>query len=196
MSIRDFLLRKAWKRRGVKLARGSRLDDSTQIGFGTHINGPITVKGRGTCTIGRYCAIGADVKIITSNHLIDYPNLQCSLQRRIGSQELDRAQGPVHIGNNVWIGDSVLVLTGVTIGDGAVIGAGAVVARDVPDFGVAVGVPARIRRMRFAPSTCLQMATIAWWDWDEDRIRRNRRFFDLDLASLDGGENLQQWIVD
>jgi acetyltransferase-like isoleucine patch superfamily enzyme len=43
----------------------------------------------------------------------------------------------------VWIGRSVAVLPGVTIGDNAVIGANAVVTHDIPDFAVAVGVPAR-----------------------------------------------------
>jgi acetyltransferase-like isoleucine patch superfamily enzyme len=49
----------------------------------------------------------------------------------------------IEIGDDVWIGANVVVLGGVRIGRGAVIGAGAVVTRDIPEFAIAVGVPAR-----------------------------------------------------
>ena len=47
-----------------------------------------------------------------------------------------------------WLGVGVIVLSGVRIGKGAVVGAGSVVTRDIPDGGVAVGVPARVIKMR------------------------------------------------
>ena len=55
---------------------------------------------------------------------------------------------PIHIGRDVWIGRGSLILPGVTIGEGAVIGANSVVTKDVPDFGIAAGVPARMIKMR------------------------------------------------
>ena len=54
----------------------------------------------------------------------------------------------VKIGRNVWIGRNVCIMPGVSIGDGAVIGANAVVIKDVPDYSVAVGVPARVVAQR------------------------------------------------
>lgn len=190
MIFEDLLLRRHWKKRGVKLSPGSQIQSATKIGHGTRINGPIFIKGKGTCTIGRYCAFGSDVKIVTSNHLIGHANLQCSLQRWIGAAELDQARAPVTVGHNVWVGDSVIILTGVTIGDGAVIGAGAVVTRDIPDFGVAAGVPAKVMRRRFPDAICAQLSTIAWWNWDTSKIRRNRRFFEVDLARAEPGKCL------
>ncbi|HYU66336.1 MAG TPA: acyltransferase, partial [Jatrophihabitantaceae bacterium] len=53
-------------------------------------------------------------------------------------------KSPVRIGNDVWLGTKTTVVRGVRIGDGAVIGANAVVSRDVPAYGVAVGIPARV----------------------------------------------------
>jgi lipopolysaccharide O-acetyltransferase len=51
---------------------------------------------------------------------------------------------PVYIGDNVWIGEGVGILPGVRIGQGAVIGCGAIVTRDVPEYSLAVGNPARV----------------------------------------------------
>lgn len=55
-------------------------------------------------------------------------------------------KGPVIIEDDVWIGRCATILSGVHIGKGAVIGAGAVVTKDVPDYCVAAGVPAKIIR--------------------------------------------------
>ena len=51
---------------------------------------------------------------------------------------------PVVIGDDCWIGGNVVILPGVTIGRGCTIGAMSVVSRDVPDFSVAMGQPARV----------------------------------------------------
>jgi acetyltransferase-like isoleucine patch superfamily enzyme len=51
---------------------------------------------------------------------------------------------PVVIGAGTWLGIGVVVLPGVTIGQGCAVGANAVVTKDLPDFSVAVGVPARV----------------------------------------------------
>lgn len=53
-------------------------------------------------------------------------------------------QAPVHIKKGAWIGTSVIILKGVTIGEGAIIGAGSVVTKDVPDWTIAAGNPARV----------------------------------------------------
>ena len=60
------------------------------------------------------------------------------------------SKGPVEIGDDVWIGTGATVLDGVRIGRGCIVGAGAVVTKDMPDYAVAVGVPARVTGMRQA----------------------------------------------
>ena len=59
-----------------------------------------------------------------------------------------RSNGAITIGDDAWIGFGVIVLGGVRIGNGAVVGAGSVVTRDVPDNAIAVGVPAKVVKMR------------------------------------------------
>lgn len=54
------------------------------------------------------------------------------------------SKGKIHISKNVWIGEGACILAGVNIGQGAIIGANAVVTKDIPNFAIAVGVPARI----------------------------------------------------
>jgi maltose O-acetyltransferase len=77
-----------------------------------------------------------------------------STNHRIRSTEIPmRNQGyepanPVTIGNDVWIGYRAIILPGVTVGSGSVIGAGTVVSKDVPEYAVVVGNPARIVRYR------------------------------------------------
>jgi acetyltransferase-like isoleucine patch superfamily enzyme len=53
---------------------------------------------------------------------------------------------PIIIGNHVWIGMNVTILKGVKIGNGAVLAAGCVVTKDIPDYALVAGIPARIIR--------------------------------------------------
>ncbi|MBP6971827.1 MAG: hypothetical protein KBB67_02045 [Syntrophorhabdus sp.] len=57
-------------------------------------------------------------------------------------------KGDIRIEDGVWLGYGVIVLSGVHIGKGAVVGAGSVVTRSIPDGAVAVGMPARVIKMR------------------------------------------------
>ena len=54
------------------------------------------------------------------------------------------SNGPVCIGANVWVGDKVTILPNVTIGKGCIIAANAVVTKDIPEYSVAAGVPAKV----------------------------------------------------
>jgi virginiamycin A acetyltransferase len=82
-------------------------------------------------------------------------------------------KGDTIIGDDVWIGREAVIMPGVRIGDGAIIGSHAVVAKDVPPYGVAVGNPARIAKIRFDAATVERLLTIRWWDWPPESIAAN-----------------------
>jgi virginiamycin A acetyltransferase len=173
------------KEKGVYVHPDSRFDNKkTRIGRGTRINGPITTTGLGEVYIGPYCAMGEEIKIITSNHFTGHANMQESLQLRVTGDSLMEEPDDIFIGANCWIGDRAVILPGVSIGPGCVIGAGSVITKSVHPFWVMAGSPARFVRQRFGDPVCEWLMTLKWWDWSEKKMKRNKHFFELDLRSV------------
>jgi len=111
---------------------------NVEIGKGSYMNSGQIFGGQNSVVrIGRYCAIGYDVKIKARTH--DPFNATQTETRPNNAVEDD-----IVIGDHVWIGDNVFVDAGVKIGDNAVVGAGAVVVDDVPNNTAVGGVPAKI----------------------------------------------------
>ena len=77
-----------------------------------------------------------------------------------------KAFSEVRIGHDVWIGAHARLLGGIRIGNGAVVGAGAVVTKDVPDYAIVGGVPAKIIRMRFDDATMERLRATQWYLYD------------------------------
>ena len=137
-------------------------------GLTTGRNCRIEVFGDGEIVMGDRCLIGDNVHIVASNRVTI--GAECLFASKIfisdtshGSYGFDGSRpdtnpndrplvgDPVAIGDKAWLGENVVVLAGVTIGKGCIIGANAVVTRDIPDWSIAVGSPARVvKRFDFA----------------------------------------------
>ena len=123
----------------VNIEKGAVIPALLEIGdySGVGINANIL----GKVTIGKYVMMGPDCIIYTVNHSFSKTDMPMIKQ---GFEKMK----PVKICNDVWIGGRVIILPGVTIGQGAIVGAGAVVSKNVPEFAVVGGNPARIIRNR------------------------------------------------
>ena len=104
--------------------------DHLKVGNNVFINSNALLMARGGITIDDDVMIAANVQLLSNNHdEYDRQILVCK---------------PIHIKKGAWIGAGVSILPGVTIGKYAIVGAGAIVTKDVGDYEVAVGVPAKI----------------------------------------------------
>ena len=110
------------------------VESDTWIGQGVYLH------AAGGIHIGSRVGIAPGVKIITSYH--ELPDRETSILE--GAIQF----AGVSIGSDCDIGIGAVILPGVTIGRGVQIGAGAIVTKDVPDFAIAAGNPARVLRMR------------------------------------------------
>ena len=119
----------------VNIEHGAIFSSKVEIGSCSGIGINALIQGK--CIIGDNVMMGPECMIFTVNHNFIDP------ERTIKSQGISEEK-PVIIGNDVWIGARVTILPGVRVGNGAIIGAGAVVTKDVPEYAVVGGNPARV----------------------------------------------------
>jgi phosphonate metabolism protein (transferase hexapeptide repeat family) len=130
-------------------------------------------------TIGKFCSIAAMVRINPGNHPMhratQHHFTYRSRQFDMGDDDpvvfASRRSRPVTIGHDVWIAHGAVILPGVSIGTGAVIAAGAVVSKDVPNYTLVAGVPARPIRHRFPEDVQSALLRIQWWHWSHRQLK-------------------------
>lgn len=139
---------------------GMKFGKNLQIVTIYRIAAPKKIQIGDNAYIRRYVTLGADSGIEIGDNVIisDFVSLISADHNYSDSDKLIADQGikiedkPIVIENNVWIGEKATILKRVHIGKGAIIGAGAVVTKDVPDFAIAAGNPAKIIKYRFKSS--------------------------------------------
>ena len=124
----------------VNIEHGARFGSGSGILIGSNSGLGVNCLVHGPLEIGENVMMGPDVVIFTHSH--NYSNINIPMCKQGSSVS------KVTIGNDVWIGMRAIIMPGVNIGDGVIIGAGAVVTKDVPDYAVVGGVPAKVIRFR------------------------------------------------
>lgn len=180
--------------------RKLRIGTNPPTTVGKYSYGPICHNHLLIESIGSFCsfAIGVDVvqnheiRFITTHPMISYGHDIENIKRDYNDVKgkpfyFDGVQPHEEvienkrskIGNDVWLGRNVLITNGSNIGNGVIAGAGAIITKDVPDYAIVVGVPARIIRYRYSPKQIAGLNQIQWWNWTDAQIRE--RYNDLYL---------------
>lgn len=156
------------------------------LGAFTYINGLATTSLY-RCVVGRYAQIGEGTIVGPPEHPQDWfsshpfaftrrnelPNLyrMPDFERLApdGSESVHyvgSVPSLTFIGHEAYVGAGSLVKRGVRIGNGAVVGACSVVTRDVPDYAIVVGSPARMLKLRFPENLVERFRELQWWRYD------------------------------
>ncbi len=119
--------------KGATIHMGARFFDpkGVEVGRDTIIGDNAFLDGRDKLKIGDHVDIASQVLIYNSEH-------------DLSAEDFHATNGHVEIGDYVFIGPRAIILPGVKIGKGAVVAAGAVVTKDVDDFAIVGGVPAKV----------------------------------------------------
>lgn len=165
-----------------------------RITVGKYSYGSLCNKVYGIESIGAFCSFAVGVEIvgnhdvyISSHEFLSYPGDWKRAQSCVPF--IDKIAKPrvvpkVKIENDVWIGRNAIILAGCHIGNGAIVGAGAVVTKDIPDYAIVVGVPAKVIRYRYTQEQIKKMNQIAWWNWPDEKIKENYEDFYLDIDTF------------
>lgn len=143
---------------GMKIGQGSTIHmgaifynaKNIKLGRDSIIGENVVLDGRDKLTIGDHVDIASEVMIYNSEHDIDDESFKAS-------------SAPVEIEDYVFIGPRAIILPGVKVGKGAVVGAGAVVTKDVSEFKIVGGVPAKEIGERKVKEPKYKLGRAAWF---------------------------------
>lgn len=170
----------------VDIADNVTIYSTVNIGKYSYVNvGSVIYHG---VFIGSYCSIARNCEIGVAKHPVDWlsshpfqfdkgkykNNSKYNLVNKYDWLSHDKTI----IGSDVWIGAKAIIQCGVKIGNGVIIGGGAVVTKDIPDYAIVGGVPAKIIRYRFSEEIRNKLIELKWWELDLDFLT-NMNFTDI-----------------
>ena len=131
--------------------------------------------------IGNYVSIGEQVSSFGFEHPIDNlgtsPLFYQENRNLFNRVHLNRSKKKILdkgivIANDVWIGRRAMLKRGINIGNGAVVGAGSVVTKNVPDYAVVGGNPAKIIKYRFTENIIERLSKVQWWNFPPEALSK------------------------
>ena len=127
--------------RNINIERGAYFGTGSEIEIGDNSGIGVRCEVCRPVSIGSNVMMGPDVIVLTTSHTFDRIDVPIRQQGRLPSKK-------VLIADDVWIGTRAILLPGVKIGKGSIIGASAIVTKDVPEYAIVGGNPAKIIRYR------------------------------------------------
>jgi maltose O-acetyltransferase len=125
----------------INVERGAAFGTGRKVSVGNNSGIGINCQIFGEISIGNWVMMGPDVMFITTSHRFDQTDKPMYAQGISGEKK-------IVINDDVWIGARCIFLPGVSVGQGSVIGAGSVVTKNIPEFSIAAGNPARVLKSR------------------------------------------------
>lgn len=131
---------------------------------------------KGACVVGNHNMQGVSTSALFNGINLDHGAEFGEVCENISLDQMLDMKRCV-IGNDVWLGRNVIICNGVEIGNGAIAAAGAVITKDVPDYAVVGGVPARILKFRYSREQIDRLIGMKWWDWPDELIAQRYEDF-------------------
>lgn len=154
---------------------GSKIDDYSYCGYECNII---------NTDIGKFCCLADGIIIGGASHPIHFVSMSSvflshkdSSVKKLGNLKY-LPYIRTSIGHDVWIGSNAIIKAGVKIGVGAVIGFGSVVTKDVEDYAIVAGNPAKLIRYRFEEKERLDLLKSQWWNYPEEKLLSLSNYFD------------------
>ncbi|MCV3324654.1 CatB-related O-acetyltransferase [Pediococcus ethanolidurans] len=158
-----------------------------KVSVGRYTYGALNVHSWGTAneylSIGSFCSIADNVVfLLGGNHEYDkffsFPVKVKFLDANVEAQ----TKGPIIVKDDVWIGSHVLILSGITLGTGSIIGAGSVVTKNVPNFAIVGGNPAKIIKYRFDKETIEILKRVDYSLITSDFVKKHSKIIEKKLS--------------
>lgn len=175
-------------------------DKHTSIGLKTYDNGAKVWRwSNAPLEIGKFCSIAHNVNFIIDegfhslSKITNFPLINNLLTENEYFNELKKNEyllsvkqkSGIIIGHDVWIGMGVYILPGAKVGNGVTIAANSVITKDIPDYCVVAGSPAKIIRKKHSDDIIKKLNQIAWWNWEINIIKQQMKdFYELDIEQF------------
>ena len=183
-----------------KSSMKNKVEEKFKTQIGKHSYGPLCRNHLLIESIGSFCSFAPGAEVVF-NHVMQYITTSPIIYRGACEGEFEefihfkganyyidgiqprreklKQVQRIKIGNDVWLGQNVLITNYANIGNGVIAGAGSIITKDVPDYAIVAGAPARVIKFRYSDDEIECLNKIAWWNWTDDEIRE--RYDDLYL---------------
>lgn len=193
------LFRKANRHNYMELGRFSQEMDLNKIKIGNFSYGSLNIMSFGkndqNLEIGSCCSIAQNCNfLLGGEHCYDYITTY-PFHAKVFHDENDAiSKGKIEIGDDVWIGYGSTILSGVKIGQGAIVAAGSVVVKDVPEYSIVGGVPAKILKYRFSEEIIRKLKNINISVMNEENIYLYKNIIDKKIEEAPIDQLLDEYL--